>query len=176
MHYPLVTPYDVFLLPSHQTTKSPPTPSNRSTSARLIRNVKLQYCIFTVIRNYATLRHVLVAIQPIALPFARFLPLRVSAFSSVSSFCSGGSSDPGLSPTNAFFSKPFRIRTSEKCPPNSFRIRTHKTQDLKPFRICTYKKNGVILRGVVDLRCRAGRSRQPSFSVPRMLHEWEVSV
>ncbi len=35
---------------------------------------------------------------------------------------------------------PFRIRTYEKCTPNSFRIRTSKTQDLKPFRIRTYEK------------------------------------
>jgi hypothetical protein len=36
--------------------------------------------------------------------------------------------------------KPFRIRTYEKCAPNPFRIRTSETQDLKPFRIRTYGK------------------------------------
>jgi hypothetical protein len=36
--------------------------------------------------------------------------------------------------------KPFRIRTYEKCACNFFRIRTSKIQDLKSFRICTYEK------------------------------------
>jgi hypothetical protein len=86
--------------------------------------------------------------------------------------CSGGSSDPRLSPIRqplcqhdnpsaklAPLLQPvtshrspitisFVIRTYEKCAPNPFRIRTSKTQDLKPFRIRTYGKTP---RGVPSL-------------------------
>src|SRR5579859_2194686 len=96
--------------------------------------------------------------------FSPSVGLSVSAFSSFSSFCSGGSSDPRLSPTRrppCQLDKPsansspalppvtshqsqvtisFIIRTYEKCASNPFRIRTSKTQDLKPFRMNTYKK------------------------------------
>jgi hypothetical protein len=41
--------------PSHQTTKFPPTPSNRSTSASHVRMIKLQYYSLTVINNPATI-------------------------------------------------------------------------------------------------------------------------
>src|SRR5271165_966352 len=41
--------------PSHQTTKFPPTPSIRSTSASHVRMIKLQYSTFTVIHISATI-------------------------------------------------------------------------------------------------------------------------
>jgi hypothetical protein len=40
-------------IPSHQTTKLPPTPSNCTTSPRLIRNNEPKYCILTVIQILA---------------------------------------------------------------------------------------------------------------------------
>jgi hypothetical protein len=46
---------------------------------------------------------------------------------------------PSFRPTVANL---FRIRTYEKCAPNSFRIRTCKTRHLKPFRMNTYRKIG----------------------------------
>jgi hypothetical protein len=38
---------------------------------------------------------------------------------------------------------PFRMRISEKQPPNPFRMRSFKTKDLKPFRMCSFRKTGV---------------------------------
>ncbi len=83
--------------------------------------------------------------------FSPSVGLSVSAFSSFSSLCSGGSSDPRLSPMpyasdltrhSSLATNSFRIRTYEKCASNPFRIRTSKTQDLKLFRMNTYKKTG----------------------------------
>src|SRR4029077_5146649 len=54
-----------------------------------------------------------------------------------------GASAPRPLPRFVFFSKFFRIRTSEKLACNSIRIRTSKTQDLKPFRMNTCEKTGV---------------------------------
>jgi hypothetical protein len=42
-------------IPSHQTTKFPPTPSIHSTSASHVRMMKLQYYTLTVINNSATI-------------------------------------------------------------------------------------------------------------------------
>ena len=88
----------------------------------------------------------------------------VSAFSSFSSLCSGGSSHPRLSPTRrppcqhdnpssksslalplvtshqSQVTNSFIIRTYEKYASNPFRMRTSKTQDLKLFRMNTYRK------------------------------------
>jgi len=104
-----------------------------------------------------------------SLPWQTLLSLPdpcVPALSSRSGFCSGGSSDPRLSPirrppcqhdklsANSSPALPpvtshqsqvtisFIIRTSEKHASNPFRIRTSKTEDLKPFRIRTYGKTG----------------------------------
>ena len=104
-----------------------------------------------------------------SLPWQTLLSLPdpcVPALSSRSGFCSGGSSDPRLSPirrppcqhdklsANSSPALPpvtshqsqvtisFIIRTSEKHASNPFRIRTSKTEDLKPFRIRTYEKRG----------------------------------
>ena len=52
----LLTPHCPF--PSHQTTKFPPTPFIRSTSASHVRMVKLQYCTLTVIMILATISYV----------------------------------------------------------------------------------------------------------------------
>jgi hypothetical protein len=46
--YPLTTTHHLLPIPSHQTTKSPPTPSNLTTSRRLIRMILLRYYSLTV--------------------------------------------------------------------------------------------------------------------------------
>jgi hypothetical protein len=74
------------------------------------------------------------------------------ASSTLSSSCTGGSSDPCFSPLphalnltrlSSLTTNPFRIRTYEKPVSNPFRIRTYKTQDLKPSRMNTYKKKPI---------------------------------
>src|SRR5580658_1643429 len=47
-----------FPIPSHQTTKLPRTPSNSSTSPRLIRMIPARYYILTVIRNHVIIPRV----------------------------------------------------------------------------------------------------------------------
>jgi len=124
--------------------------------------------------------------------FSPSVGFSVSASSSFSSFCSGGSSDPRLSPTrrpscqhdnrcaNSSPALPpvtnhqsqvtisFIIRTSEKLASNPFRIRTSKTQDLKPFRMNTYKKTpqGGAGRENIPGECKLGRG-QNSHAAPR---------
>lgn len=51
IHYPPPTTH--FPFPSHQTTNSPPTPSNSSTFPRLIRIIPFRYYSLTVILSYA---------------------------------------------------------------------------------------------------------------------------
>ena len=54
----LLTTHYSLPIPSHQTTKTPPTPSNVSTSPRLIRTILLRYYNLTVSRIDATISHV----------------------------------------------------------------------------------------------------------------------
>jgi hypothetical protein len=53
--YSLLTTHCSLPIPSHQTTKFPPTPSIRSTSASHVRIMKLQYYTLTVIHTSATI-------------------------------------------------------------------------------------------------------------------------
>jgi hypothetical protein len=124
--------------PSHQTRKTPPTPSNASTSPCLIRTILLGYYNLTVSRLYATIPHVpSTPRRPGPRPAAHCagiaLPNRVSVFRTPRSpICQCFSSAPRCSLTEQKTSKtrasnPFVLRKIQRLisatPFNSYACR-----------------------------------------------------